>query len=101
VAASLRSQQAETRALRENLLKGAGLPLTLVVFYESQRHSRLLECRIMNWIALLGIVVVIVALAALTGIKPKGTRSIAHSRLMTVGWIILLVIVVIIAWMVF
>jgi len=55
----------------------------------------------MNWLALLGIAVVIVALAALTGIKPKGTRSIAHSRLMTVGWIILLVIVVIIAWMVF
>ena len=55
----------------------------------------------MNWIALLGIVVVIVALAALTGIKPKGTRSIAHSRLMTVGWIILLVIGVIIAWIVF
>jgi hypothetical protein len=55
----------------------------------------------MNWFALLGIVVVIVAVAALTGIKPKGTRSIAHSRLMTVGWIILLVIGIIIAWVVF
>lgn len=56
----------------------------------------------MNWLAMLGIAVVIVAVAALTGIKPKkGTRSIAHSRLMTMGRIILVLIVVIFAWMAF
>lgn len=55
----------------------------------------------MNWLALLGIAVVIVALAAVTGIKPKGTRSVSHSRMMTMGRLALLVIVIILLYAAF
>lgn len=44
----------------------------------------------MSWIALLGIAVVLVAVAALTGIKPKGTRPVARTGLMTAARVVLL-----------
>jgi hypothetical protein len=47
----------------------------------------------MNWLALLGIAVVIAAVAAVTGMKPKGTRPVAHTRMMGVGRIVLFIIV--------
>ena len=49
----------------------------------------------MSWIIWLGIAVVIAAVAAVTGFKAKGTRPVAHTRLMGVGRIALLAIVVI------
>ena len=52
----------------------------------------------MDWLVILGIVVVIVAIAAVTGIKPKGTRPVARSRMMGMGRIALIVIVIIIAY---
>jgi hypothetical protein len=52
----------------------------------------------MNWMVWLGIAVVIAAIAAVTGIKPKGTRPVAHSRMMGMGRIALVVIVVILVW---
>jgi len=55
----------------------------------------------MNWLALLGIAVVIAAVAAVTGIKPKGTRPVSHSRMMGMGRIFLLVIVVILLYAAF
>jgi uncharacterized membrane protein YecN with MAPEG domain len=55
----------------------------------------------MDWIVWLGIAVVIAAVAAVTGIKPKGTRPVASSRLMGVGRIVLLVVVVALIWIVF
>ncbi len=36
----------------------------------------------MSWLSLLGIAVVLTLLAALSGIKPSGTRQIANTRLM-------------------
>jgi hypothetical protein len=53
----------------------------------------------MNWLALLGIAVVIAAVAAVTGMKAKGTRPVAHTRMMGVGRIVLLIIVVIFAYL--
>jgi hypothetical protein len=53
----------------------------------------------MNWLVWLGLAVVIAAIAAVTGIKPKGTRPVAHSRMMGVGRVALLVIVVIFAYL--
>jgi len=53
----------------------------------------------MNWLVWLGIAVVIAAVAAVTAIKPKGTRPVAHTRLMGVGRLALLVIVIIFAYM--
>ena len=55
----------------------------------------------MNWLVLLGMAVVLVALAAVTGIKPKGTRSVSHSRLMGMGRLALLAIAVIVVYVAF
>lgn len=53
----------------------------------------------MSWMVLLGIAVVIAAVAAVTGIKPKGSRPVAHTRMMGVGRVVLLIVAVIFAWL--
>ena len=53
----------------------------------------------MNWLAWLGLAVIISAVAAVTGFKPQGTRHVAHTSLMGVARIALLVIVVIFAYL--
>lgn len=53
----------------------------------------------MNWLVLLGIAVVVAGIAAVTGVKAKGTRPVAHTRMMGVGRVFLLIIVVIFAYM--
>jgi hypothetical protein len=55
----------------------------------------------MSWLAWLGLAVLITANAANTGIKPKGTRHVAHTSLMGVARLVLLVVVIIIAYIVF
>ena len=55
----------------------------------------------MTWLAWLGIAVLITAIAAVTGIKPKGTRPVAKTRMMGVARVILLIIVVIVAYLVY
>jgi hypothetical protein len=55
----------------------------------------------MNWMIWLSLAVVVTALAAVTGIKPRGTRPVSHSRLMGVGRVVLVVMVVIFAVMAF
>ena len=55
----------------------------------------------MNWLVWLGLAVVIAAVAAVTGIKPKGTRSVSRSRLMGMGRFVLLLIVIVFAYMAF
>jgi hypothetical protein len=52
----------------------------------------------MNWLVWLGIAVVIAGIAAVTGIKPKGTRPVAHTRMMGVGRIALFAIVAILVY---
>jgi hypothetical protein len=53
----------------------------------------------MNWMVWLGIAVVIAAVAAITGIKPKGTRPVAHTRMMGVGRVFLFLIVAIFVYL--
>jgi hypothetical protein len=55
----------------------------------------------MSWIAILGIAVLIAAVAAITGIKPKGTRHIAHTGLMGAARLVLLAIVLIFVYLAF
>ena len=55
----------------------------------------------MNWIFWLGLAVLVTAVAAITGIKAKGTRPVASSRLMGVGRFILLLLVLVFAWFAF
>ena len=55
----------------------------------------------MNWLFLLGLAVVVAAVAAVTGIKPEKTRPVAHSRMMGIGRIVLLIFAVILAYVAF
>ena len=54
----------------------------------------------MNWLTVLGIAVVVVAIAAVTGIKPRGTRPVAHSRMIGMARIALAIFVIIIIYLV-
>jgi hypothetical protein len=56
---------------------------------------------VMSWLAWLGLAVLITAAAAITGIKPKGTRQVAHTRLMGVARLALLALVIIFAYLAF
>ena len=51
----------------------------------------------MSWLVWLGLAAVISAAAAVTGIKPKGTRHVAHTRMMGMARLALLVLVFIFA----
>ena len=56
---------------------------------------------IMSWLTWLGLAVLITAVAAITGIKPKRTRHVARTRLMGVARLVLLAIVIIFAYLAF
>jgi hypothetical protein len=55
----------------------------------------------MSWFAWLALAVLIAAVAAVTGIKPKGTRHVAGTRMMGVARLFLLIIVIIFAYLAF
>ena len=55
----------------------------------------------MTWLAWLGLAVLITAVAAVTGIKPKGTRHVAGTHLMGVARVALLIFVAICAYLAF
>ncbi len=58
----------------------------------------------MSWIVILGIVVVLIAFVALTGIRTKGARQVGNTHLMTAARIclgIFLLILILIAFGVF
>ena len=46
----------------------------------------------MTWLYWLTAVVVVVALAALLGLQPKGGRNVANTRLMGVGRVVLILL---------
>jgi putative Mn2+ efflux pump MntP len=55
----------------------------------------------MNWLILLGLAVIIAAVAAVTGIKPKETRPVAHTRMMGMARFVLVVLAIIVAYLAF
>jgi hypothetical protein len=55
----------------------------------------------MTWIGWLGLAVLITAIAAVTGIKAKGTRHVAHSRLMGGARLALFALVILFAYLAF
>ena len=55
----------------------------------------------MNWLVWLGLAVVVAVFAAVTGVKPKGTRPVAHTRMMGMGRLALVAIVIIFAYLAF
>ncbi len=54
----------------------------------------------MSWLWL-GLAVLVAAVAALTGIKPRGTRPVAGTRLMGVGRFVLLLIALVFLYLAF
>jgi hypothetical protein len=63
--------------------------------HKATTGAHLVADPVMNWLVWLGLAVVIAAVAAVTGIKPRGTRPVAHSRMMRMGRFALLAIVII------
>ena len=55
----------------------------------------------MNWLAVLVMVVLVAAVAAVTGIKPKGTRHVARTRLMGGARLALLALIILLAYFAF
>jgi hypothetical protein len=55
----------------------------------------------MTWLGWLTLAVIIAAVAAITGIKPKGTRPVARTRLMGVARVVLLAMVLIVLYFAF
>ena len=55
----------------------------------------------MTWLVWLGLAVVLTALAAVTGIKPKGTQHLARTRMMGMARLVLLILVIIFAYLAF
>ena len=53
----------------------------------------------MTWLAWLALAVLITAVAAVTGIKPAGTRHVARTRLMGVARLVLLFIIIVFMYM--
>jgi hypothetical protein len=53
----------------------------------------------MSWLFWLGIAVLLGVVAAVTGIKPRGTRPVARTRLMGVGRFALLVLIAILLFL--
>jgi hypothetical protein len=51
----------------------------------------------MTWLGWLVIAAVITALAAVTGIKPRGTQHLAHTRMMGMARLALLIVGIILA----
>jgi hypothetical protein len=49
----------------------------------------------MSWLTLLWIVAIVIALVALTGFKPRGTRHVAGTHLMTAARITLGIVAVV------
>jgi len=54
-----------------------------------------------TWLTWLILAAIVAVFAALTGIKPKGSRPVAHTRLMGVARVVLVVIVLILAYAAF
>jgi len=55
----------------------------------------------MSWLAWLGLALIIAVFAAITGIKPRGTRHVARTRLMAVARFVLVIIILILAYIAF
>jgi len=55
----------------------------------------------MNWLGWLGLAVVVTAVAAVTGIQPKGARPVAHTRMIGMARLVLVGLVVILVYFAF
>jgi hypothetical protein len=52
----------------------------------------------MSWLTVLWVVALVVAVAAITGVKPPGTRHVAHTGLMSVARVMLVLMALAVAY---
>ncbi len=55
----------------------------------------------MNWLVLLCLAAIVAVVAAVTGIKAKGTRPVAHTRMMGMARFMLVVLAIILVYLAF
>jgi len=55
----------------------------------------------MTWFGWLSLAAIITAIAAVTGIKPKGTQHLAHTRMIGIARFVLLILVILFAYLAF
>ena len=55
----------------------------------------------MSWLFWLVLAVILTAVVAITGMQPKGTRSVSHTRMMGTGRLVLAALVIIFAYAAF
>jgi hypothetical protein len=55
----------------------------------------------MTWLVWLGLAVLITAIAAVTGIKPKGTQHLAGTRMMGMARLALVILFIILVYLAF
>ena len=55
----------------------------------------------MSWVFFLTIAVVVGALFAVLGIKPRGARPVANSRMMTVARVVLAIVIALLLYLYF
>ena len=55
----------------------------------------------MTWLTWLLLAAIIAAIASVTGIKPKGTRHVANTKMMGAARIVLILIAIIVAYAVY
>ena len=55
----------------------------------------------MSWLVWLAFAVILTAVAAITGMQPKGTRPVAHTRMMGMARLVLAVVVIILGYAAF
>jgi hypothetical protein len=55
----------------------------------------------MSWLVWLAFAVILTAVAAITGMQPKGTRPVAHTRMMGMARLVLAVVVIILGYVAF
>jgi len=53
----------------------------------------------MTWVHLLALAVLVAVVAAVLGMKPKGTKPVARTKLMAAGRVVLFLIAIVIAGM--
>jgi hypothetical protein len=56
---------------------------------------------VMTWLAWLSLAVIITTFAAVTGFKARGTRPVAHTRLMGLARLALWMVVIVFAYLAF
>ena len=55
----------------------------------------------MTWLTWLTLALIVAVLAGVTGLKPRGTRPVAHTQLMGMARLVLILVVVAVAYFAF